>query len=132
MIRLLWLGTISKQELCHLMLRISMVSCPHTFIKINIKNSKVSRLNLVSIYDADAILESNNTTEEKQRDGETKINNTLENMKTLDIRDCYMKLCYRSLRLEFKTENHYHDFINMSLYMFSKIFYAGKNLEARS
>ena len=62
-----------------------MVSCSHTFIKINLKNTKVCRVNLASVYNADEVSESNKTPEERLRDGEIEINNTLENMKTLDI-----------------------------------------------
>ena len=56
-----------------------MVSCSHMFIDINLKNTKVLRVNLASIYNAYAILESNKTPGEKRRNGEAKLNNTLEN-----------------------------------------------------
>ena len=62
-----------------------MVSCSHMFIKINLNNIKVHRVNLAYIYNADEILESNKTPEERLKDGEHKVNNDLENMKTLDI-----------------------------------------------
>ena len=65
MLRLLGLRTISKQESCHLLLGTPMVPCSHMFIKINFKNTKVSEVNLASIYNADVISEGNKTPEER-------------------------------------------------------------------
>ena len=62
-----------------------MVSCSHMFIEINLKNTKVGRVNLASEYNADEVLESNKTPEDRLSDGEVKLNNTIENMKALDI-----------------------------------------------
>ena len=82
MLRILGLRTISKQESCHLLLGTPIVSCSHMFVKIKLKNTKVRSVNLASIYNADAILESNKTHEQRRKDGEAKINNTLEKMNT--------------------------------------------------
>ena len=62
-----------------------MVSCSHMFIEINLKNIKVGQVNLASEYNADEVLKSNKTPEDRLSDGEVKLNNTIENMKALDI-----------------------------------------------
>ena len=82
MLRILSSCTISKQESCHLLLGTPMVSCSHMFGKINFKNTKLCRINLAYIYNADEILGSNKTPDKIQRDGVAEINNTLEKITT--------------------------------------------------
>ena len=57
-----------------------MISCLHMFNKINLKNTKVRRVSLASIYNEYAILESNKTPGEKRNDREAEINNTVEKL----------------------------------------------------
>ena len=98
-----------------------MVSCSHTFVKINLKNTKICRINLVTKYNMDTISKRNKTPEQRWKDGEVEINNTL------GIYACCMNKSYWALILKFKTENHHHNFLNMSLHSFTKILYMGKN-----
>ena len=125
MLRLLGSRMISKQESCHLVLGTPMVSCSHMFIKINLRNTKVRRVNLASVYNADEISESNKTPEERLRDGEMETNNNLEKMTILDLYGRRMEKCHWLNDYEFDLANHNHNFLTMSLYSFTKEFYAG-------
>ena len=78
MLRLLSLCTIAKQKSSHLILGTSMVSCSHMFFKINLKNTKTCRVNLTGLHNADKILGSNKTPQERLRNEEDKISNALE------------------------------------------------------
>ena len=55
-----------------------MVSCSNIFVKINLKNTKVRKVNLIGIYNTDEVSESNKTPGERLIDGEVKVNHTLE------------------------------------------------------
>ena len=125
MLRLLGLRMISRQELCHLVIGTPMVSCSHMFIKINLRNTKVRRVNLASVYNADEILESNKTPEERLRDGEMETNNNLEKMTILDLYGRRMERCHWLSEYVFDLENHKHNFLTMNLYAFTKEYYAG-------
>ena len=65
-----------------------MLSCLHMFAEINLENTKVRRVNLATIYNADVISESNKTPEQRQKDGEAEMNNTLEKI----TRQLYMPI----------------------------------------
>ena len=62
------------QESCPLLLGTPIISCSHMFVKTNLKNTKLRRVNLAGIYNVYEISESNKTPEERLRDGELKIN----------------------------------------------------------
>ena len=121
MLKLLGSRTISKQEPCHLLLGTPMVSCSHMFIKINLRNTKVRRVNLNKVYNAEEISESNKTPEERLRDEENEINNTLEKMTILDLYGRRMELCHWDTHIEFDCENHHHKFPTVSLHAFNKV-----------
>ena len=118
MLKLLGSRTISKQESCHLLLGTPMVSCSHTFIKIDLRNTKVRRLNLNTVYNADEILESSKTPEERLRDKEHETNNILEKMTIQDLYGRHMKVVHWSSQVLFDCENHYHKFSTMSLHVY--------------
>ena len=98
-----------------------MVSCSHTFVKITLKNNSVHRVNLATMYNADEKYERNKTPDKRRKYVEGERNNTLEKMNTLDIYACCMNKYHLASRLEFETENYYHNFLTMSLLSFSKI-----------
>ena len=125
MLKILGSHTISKQESCHLLLGTPMVSCSHTFIKINLRNTKVRRLNLNTVYNADEILESSKTPEERLRDKEHETSNILEKMTIQDLYGRRMEVVHWSSKIHFDGENHYHKFSTMSLHAFTKVYYAG-------
>ena len=62
-----------------------MVYYSHMFIKINLRNTEVRRVNLAAVDNLYDISESNKTPKEKLRDGEMETNKTLEKMNILDL-----------------------------------------------
>ena len=132
MMWLLGCCTIQNEESCHLILETSMVSCSHTFVKINLKSNSVHRVNLNTTYNADEITGSNKTPEKKQNNREAK-NNDSGKINILDIWYAHrMKVSHWASRLEFETENHYHNFVIMSLHTFSKYSMQETNLKKHS
>ena len=103
-----------------------MVSCSHMFININLRNTKVRRVNLASVYNAGEISESNKTPEERLKDGEIEINNTSENMNRLDIDARHMEKENCKSEIDLDTANHHDKLRTMSLHAFCKVFYVVK------
>ena len=54
----------------------------NSFIEINLKNTKVCKVNLANLYNTDVILKNNKTPEERRKNGEAKINSTSEKKRT--------------------------------------------------
>ena len=68
MIGLLGSRIISKQEVCHFILRTTMVSSSHQFREISLNNTFDCMINLNLLPTVDVNSESNKTSEEREKD----------------------------------------------------------------
>ena len=101
-------------------------SCSHAFRTINLSKTTYRRVELTDLVRKDGETESDKRPAEIERDRELEKLNDIEKKNTLDQYVKRMNKANWPSETEYYSENHRHNFLEMSLYEFAKKYDAAK------